>query len=51
MAENGFLALRLFGIREDWDDDEIDDLEDSYGQQWVRDYTKSFFNHHVNPDL
>jgi sodium/potassium-transporting ATPase subunit alpha len=34
-GESGFLANRLFGIREDWDDDDINDLEDSYGQQWV----------------
>lgn len=25
----------MFGIREQWDDDDINDLADSYGQQWV----------------
>ena len=34
MAENGFLPRRLFGIAKDWDDDVINDLEDSYGQEW-----------------
>lgn len=35
LAENGWLWDRIFGIREDWDDDTIMALEDSYGQQWV----------------
>ena len=35
MAESGFFAYRLFGIREDWEDDDIQDVTDSYGQQWV----------------
>lgn len=35
MGENGFLPGRLFGLREEWDDDDVIDLEDSYGQQWV----------------
>lgn len=36
MAENGFLPGHLVGIRLDWDDRSVNDLEDSYGQQWVR---------------
>ncbi len=35
LAENGFLPSRLLGIRVYWDDKHINDLEDSYGQQWV----------------
>lgn len=36
LAENGFLPPRLLGIRVHWDDKNVNDLEDSYGQQWVR---------------
>ncbi len=36
LAENGFLPSRLVGIRINWDDREVNDLADSYGQQWVR---------------
>lgn len=35
LAENGFLPGRLLGIRLNWDDRSVNDLEDSYGQQWV----------------
>lgn len=35
LAENGFLPFHLLGIRETWDDRWINDVEDSYGQQWV----------------
>ena len=35
MAENGFLPPHLFGLREPWDSKAINDLEDSYGQEWV----------------
>ena len=35
MAENGFRDFILFGLREQWDSEFIDDLEDSYGQNWV----------------
>lgn len=35
MAENGFLPLKLFGIRETWDSKAVNDLTDSYGQEWV----------------
>jgi len=34
MAEHGFLPLKLFGLRKKWEDDTIDDLQDSYGQEW-----------------
>lgn len=35
LAENGFLPTTLLGIRLDWDDRSKNDLEDSYGQEWV----------------
>ncbi|MCP9263813.1 Sodium/potassium-transporting ATPase subunit alpha [Dirofilaria immitis] len=35
MGENGFHINRLLWIRDEWDDPLVDDLEDSYGQQWV----------------
>lgn len=35
MAENGFLPGKLFGIRESWDSKAVNDLQDSYGQEWV----------------
>lgn len=36
MAENGFWPSRLLGLRREWDSKSINDLEDSYGQEWVR---------------
>merc|ERR1719330_2056169 len=35
LAENGFLPGKLFGIRRAWDSAAINDLEDSYGQEWT----------------
>lgn len=35
LAENGFLPSTLIGIRVNWDNKYMNDLEDSYGQQWV----------------
>ena len=35
MAENGFLPARLFGLRRSWDSLGINDVEDSYGQEWT----------------
>ncbi|KAK1167895.1 sodium/potassium-transporting ATPase subunit alpha-1-like [Acipenser oxyrinchus oxyrinchus] len=40
LAENGFLPMRLLGIRTDWDDKNLNDLEDSYGQQWTYEQRK-----------
>ncbi|KAG8147879.1 hypothetical protein E2320_022920, partial [Naja naja] len=31
---NGFLPSSLLGIRVIWDDRWVNDVEDSYGQQW-----------------
>jgi hypothetical protein len=36
MGENGFWPMKLFGIRKFWDSRAVNDLEDSYGQEWVR---------------
>merc|ERR1712168_1736373 len=35
MCENGFWPSRLFGLRRSWDSLAINDLEDSYGQEWT----------------
>ena len=35
MAENGFLPMDLFGLRKSWDSIAINDLADSYGQEWT----------------
>merc|ERR1711978_342213 len=35
MGENGFLPGRLFGLRRQWDSEAVNDLEDSYGQEWT----------------
>jgi len=34
-CEHGFWPSRLLGIRKDWDSKGVNDLEDSYGQEWV----------------
>ncbi|XP_015683861.1 sodium/potassium-transporting ATPase subunit alpha-3 [Protobothrops mucrosquamatus] len=38
--ENGFLPSVLVGIRLNWDDRSVNDLEDSYGQQWTYEQRK-----------
>merc|ERR1712048_775145 len=35
MMENGFLPGRLPGLRGKWDSSAVNDLEDSYGQEWT----------------
>jgi len=35
MGENGFLPDYLFGLRQAWDSKGINDLRDSYGQEWT----------------
>ncbi len=50
MAENGFLPQTLLGIRLDWDSRAVNDLEDTYGQQWVNTHTHThthFFNAYI----
>jgi sodium/potassium-transporting ATPase subunit alpha len=36
MAENGFWPSRLIGIRRSWESRTVNDLQDSYGQEWVK---------------
>merc|ERR1719432_561908 len=40
MGENGFLPHKLFGLRKSWDARHVNDLEDSYGQEWTYDARK-----------
>ncbi|XP_015347137.2 sodium/potassium-transporting ATPase subunit alpha-4 isoform X1 [Marmota marmota marmota] len=40
LAENGFKPFDLLGIRLKWDDRSVNDLEDSYGQQWTYEQRK-----------
>jgi len=35
LAQNGFLPGKLFGLRRPWDSHAVNDLEDSYGQEWT----------------
>jgi sodium/potassium-transporting ATPase subunit alpha len=35
MADNGFWPGILFGLRRPWDSEAVNDLEDSYGQEWT----------------
>ena len=35
MAENGFWPSLLLGLRKQWDSKAVNDLLDSYGQEWV----------------
>ncbi|XP_060053656.1 sodium/potassium-transporting ATPase subunit alpha-4-like isoform X2 [Erinaceus europaeus] len=40
LAENGFQPSDLLGIRISWEDRYLNDLEDSYGQQWTYEQRK-----------
>lgn len=44
MSENGFLPMRLFGLRNQWDASSVNDLEDSYGQEWTFEQRKHLEN-------
>merc|ERR1712214_177849 len=35
LMENGFWPSKLLGLREAWDSQAVNDLEDSYGQEWT----------------
>jgi len=35
MGQNGFTPYKLMEVGSDWDNAAINDLEDSYGQEWV----------------
>ena len=41
MAENGFLPSYLFGLRRSWDSSSVNDLNDSYGQEWTYKHRKN----------
>ncbi|XP_076857838.1 sodium/potassium-transporting ATPase subunit alpha-1b isoform X2 [Brachyhypopomus gauderio] len=41
LAENGFKPTFLLGIRTRWDDKHVNDLEDTYGQQWTYEQRKT----------
>ena len=34
MGQNGFWPMHLIGLRSKWDDQTVDNLEDSYGSEW-----------------
>lgn len=40
MAEHGFFPEKLIGLRKKWDSPWINDLKDSYGQEWTYDERK-----------
>lgn len=40
MADYGFKPGDLLGLRSDWDDEDIENVEDSYGNQWSYDDRK-----------
>ncbi|XP_040859119.1 sodium/potassium-transporting ATPase subunit alpha-4 [Ochotona curzoniae] len=40
LAENGFKPFDLLGIRLEWEDRYLNDMEDSYGQQWTYEQRK-----------
>lgn len=35
MSSNGFMPWDLFNLRDDWDSRSVNDLTDSYGQEWT----------------
>jgi len=35
MGDNGFWPWKLFGLRVQWDSKAVNNLEDSYGQEWT----------------
>ncbi|XP_006832120.1 PREDICTED: potassium-transporting ATPase alpha chain 2-like [Chrysochloris asiatica] len=35
-AQEGFRPSTLIGLREEWENDNVNDLEDNYGQEWTR---------------
>ena len=36
MGVNGFQPDILFGLRDEWEDENVNNLQDSLGQRWVR---------------
>lgn len=48
MGENGFLPSRLLGLRKEWDSKAINDLTDSYNQEWVSSALFNVFHFHLS---
>lgn len=44
MTESGFWPSRLLGIRKEWDSKAVNDLADSYGQEWVLSSSSSVYH-------
>ena len=42
LAENGFFPMDLLGLRVNWDNKDMNDMPDSYGQQWVSTHSHEF---------
>ena len=43
MGENGFIPSMLFGLRKPWDNRDVNDLQDYYGQEWVSNIFLNYF--------
>lgn len=42
MAQEGWFPLLCVGLRPQWENHHLQDLQDSYGQEWVSPMTPSF---------
>lgn len=56
LCQNGFFPGLLFGLRAEWDSKAINDLKDSYGQEWVSlalnfNNEPHYFDYSFSPDL
>jgi len=49
MAESGFWPARLMGIRDMWNS-RVNDIEDSFGQEWVGNFCVSCFRCKMHGD-
>lgn len=43
MAQEGWFPLLCVGLRSQWEDVHLQDLQDSYGQEWVGIHLRSYF--------
>ena len=43
MADHGFLPTTLFLLREQWDSKGVNDLQDSFGQEWVSNHELLYY--------
>ena len=44
LAQNGFMPGFIFGLRVSWESIGVNDLADSYGQEWVRGSLRVFLH-------